>query len=272
MSGNTKRTGIVRALGVVMLLIFLAGILYGYSLTDTEISGTHAIGPYQISPFYEDPETLEPGLGSTTAILHPEFYSTGIKYSHIKQKIVFAVFSPWVETPFREPVRLLTPVLFTLLGCLCIFRFAPKEKRESPIPGKILAYLAEHPGASQSQIVRGIRASRGSVSHHLRKLLNQKKVRNTSENSRSYYFLPSNTAGDFSVQSIRCREHPRSKEIFAFLAENPDVSRECIAKNLQISASVVYWHLSRMEKQQIIVKKRSGRSFVYSVSGTDSEI
>lgn len=266
MSENTNHLcgWVIIILGAVVLLFII--VFWGIPINDTEITGAHAFGLYHIEPFFEKPETLTPGLGSTTPILRSNIYATGISKHHAQQTVALSIFSIFSQTPFREPVRFFIPFMFTAFCFLSIFRFAKKEKPESAVPKKIREYLSKNSGASLSEIVQETHASRGSVVHHLRRLVHDHEVSKILLGKRFRYSNAGNDQDVVSLQKEPVTKHPTAEKILAYLETHTDVSRKQIGADLHIPLSVVYWHLSRMETLHLITRKKSGRSFTYSLN------
>ena len=220
MSESTSSVGIRVALLLGSVVLLLLGVFGGWFFAGMEITGVHSVGPYHIEPFAEDPHTLESGLGSATPIVRFAPYSTGISGQHARQSFVLSIFSLVADTALREPIRFCTPILFALLGVILLLQFAPKEKPVSVMPQKILKYVAEHPAASLAEIVRGVGVSRGSVVHHLRKLLREQKVYKSSGSGRARYatkkiYLILRSSGENRPESTRPR-----KKFFGILQKN----------------------------------------------------
>lgn len=266
---NTNPAKIRAILFLGSAVLLLMGISGGWFFAGMEIAGVHSVGPYHIEPFAEDPLLLESGLGSTTPIIRFAPYSTGISGQHAQQSIVLSLFSLVADTALREPVRFFTPLLFSLAGIVLLLRFAPKEKPESVVPQKILEYVTKHPTVSLAEIVKGINVSRGSVNHHLRKLLREHRIYKTEGHRRARYAISRNVLNSASIQKERIRKHPTAEKIQFYLAEKPDMACNQIAEDLNIPVSVVYWHLTRLEQQKIIVRQKSGRSYIYRINDTE---
>ncbi len=262
MSESTNSAGIHAALLLGSAVFLLLGIFGGWFFAGMEIAGVHSVGPYHIAPFADDPHMLESGLGSATPIVRFAPYSTGISSQHARQSIVLSLFSLVADTALREPVRFCTPILFALLGVI-LLRFAPKERPVSVVPQKILEYVPEHPAASLAEIVKGVGVSRGSVVHHLRKLLREQKVYKSSGSGHARYAIKKEVLDSVSIQRERVGRYPTAEKILHYLAEKPGQSRKQIAEDLTMSVSVVYWHLIRLEKLHRVLRKKSGRSFTY---------
>ena len=263
MSESTNSAGIRAALLLGSVVLLLLGIFGGWFFAGMEIAGVHSVGPYHIAPFADDPHMLESGLGSATPIVRFAPYSTGISSEHARQSIVLSLFSLVADTALREPVRFCTPILFALLGVILLLRFAPKKRPVSVVPQKILEYVAEHPAASLAEIVKGAGVWRGSVVHHLRKLLREQKVYKSSGSGRARYAIKKEVLDSVSIQRERVGRYPTAEKILHYLAEKPGQSRKQIAEDLTMSVSVVYWHLVRLEKLHRVLRKKSGRSFTY---------
>ncbi len=262
---NTKKLLAAVFLGSILLLVFSMGFF-----SDAEIIGSHSVGVYHIEPFYEDVETLGLGLGSTTPIVEYFPPLTETSDQHIRQSIVLSLFSLVSDTILREPVRVCAPIIFAFIGVFFVLRFASKEKHVSDTPQKILAYVSIHPGTSLMEIVKGIDVSRGSVVYHLRKLLKERRLYKTIGEGHARYAVLKQDVESLFAQTERAKANPINERILFYLAENPDTSRYQIAENLDLSVSVVYWHLMRLEKLSLVGRKKLGRFFVYRLADSDN--
>ena len=99
-----------------------------------------------ISPIYEEIVPVDDGKEIQTV--------GGWDYLLIwRQKIISELVLYFDDTILYEPLIILSPFLFALLGIIVIAKFGTnKTRKKSPVPEKILAYLKEHPGSTQKQL------------------------------------------------------------------------------------------------------------------------
>lgn len=137
-------------------------------------------------------------------------------------------------------------------------------------PMQVLAFIAEHPGCRQSDIIHATGFSRGSVSYNLKLLRRKGKLKRkeikTSEPAtpETYYSAGAEEIEKDPGLELLSRENPR--KIFVVIAENPGISQKQIGKSTGFPTTTLRWHLSRLEMHQVILMAKDRNLTQYTVS------
>lgn len=140
---------------------------------------------------------------------------------------------------------------------------SPKRRKPSPIPDKILAFLHEHNGSSQKQIVEAVSASRGSVSYHLKNLEQKGYLKVVRANGVAQYFLTSAAPASAEHAAVlRFLSRKKSGMVLRLLFERKKIARKELSAVLHISETTARWYLEQFEQCRIVVS-RDGEGGVY---------
>ncbi len=236
-------------------------------------NGTFQVGDFTVSPFYEPSSEISDGLEVTGAVTHFTIPENHVSISGIEKKVagIALFYNFFVNTPFRDVARSFTPILFVLMGvsgmgCFFIFRFAKREHKNTEVSDMIVRYLIAHPGVSQVQIIAATGISRGSVSYHLSRLISARLVYTTAlfGHPRYYFHHPAESGGSDIFAALD--ENPRCHEIFSILYVHPGMTREEIAREMDMKPNAVFRYLKIMTQAEVVVRLKDVRQWRYAMS------
>ena len=155
--------------------------------------------------------------------------------------------------------------LFTS-GCILLL-YTRKKLSENPDSRhmKILSYLTDNPGAQQKDIIQATGYSRGSVSHHLRRLMQGVKICQIKSDAVRYYPI-GNVTVELHQSMWRLLENEKRKRIFQTILHHPGISQKHIAEEIQIPVTTLRWHLEKMQKGNLILVDENQQRTSYSVN------
>lgn len=158
--------------------------------------------------------------------------------------------------------------LFGLITSGCIILLYTRKKL-SENPGsrhmKILSYLIDNPGAQQKDIIQSTGYSRGSVSHHLRRLMQGVKIYQIKSDVIRYYPIGKISA-ETNRSTLRLLENENRKRIFQTILHHPGISQKHIADEIQIPVTTLRWHLEKMQKGNLILVEKNQHKTGYLVN------
>ncbi len=173
--------------------------------------------------------------------------------------------------------------IVVITGGFAVFLFSRRKLSSDPEsrPMQILAFITEHHGCRQSDIIRATGFSRGSVSYNLKLLRREGKINReeikTSETKtpetktpETYYPAGAPKARKDPGLELLSREKPQ--KIFACIAENPGISQKQIGEVIGYPTTTLRWHLSRLETQQVIFMEKDRNLTQYTVSSEYLEL
>ncbi|MDO5843973.1 MAG: winged helix-turn-helix transcriptional regulator [Methanocorpusculum sp.] len=186
----------------------------------------------------------------------------------LKRDTVFTFYNLFTDTPFRDFARSFTPILFALLGLFGFFfvlRFASKERKSSKVPGEIMEYLSKHPGSSQAQIVEALGKSRGSVAHHIKKLLNERHIYtdSTFAHQRYYVQMLKKTSPKDKLNALMSNR--KCREVISILIRNQGLTRKEIADEMNMKPIAVFRYIKILIEGGILIDVRDGHKLRYLI-------
>lgn len=156
-----------------------------------------------------------------------------------------------------ELIVIIIGIITTIIGIITsgyiIILYTRRKLSDNPDARHmlILAYLEEHPGAQQIDIIKATGFSRGSVSYNLRRLIRELKIYKTGDKLVRYY-----PAGTFPTEkdskAWKLLVNENRKCIFQTILKNPGISQKQISDETQIPITTLRWHLDKLEKENLI--------------------
>lgn len=157
-------------------------------------------------------------------------------------------------------------LILTAAGCiLIVVNFARSVSSTAPESRamQIQMYVEEHPGSSESDIVKYLGYSRGSTAHHLKRLVRETRVAEKSYRNTVRYYPPViQTAEEDTLNAVISKEKPA---IILEALGNYALTMSELLEKTGLSVSSLRWHLARMEEDGVIVSEKSGKLVIYSV-------
>ncbi len=136
-------------------------------------------------------------------------------------------------------------------------------------PMQILAAVRDNPGCREADIIKATGFSRGSVSYNLRRLHRERKIRIFSGKPVRYYpaGMSPSPQDDPGWDLL---EHERPREIFLAILASPGISQTQISERTGIPVTTLRWHLSRLQKYQVITLAKTRNRTSYTVAASFS--
>ncbi|MEA3191525.1 MAG: Helix-turn-helix domain [Thermoplasmata archaeon] len=124
----------------------------------------------------------------------------------------------------------------SVLGVALFSRIQEQRLLDHPVRRRILDVVAGQPGIHGAELVRRVGAARGSVAHHVAKLVDAGQLVATQAGKYACYRLPAaKTAGP-----------PGSMHVLEALRGVPGASASQLARVLQLSPATVHYHLQKL--------------------------
>ena len=260
---------LLRNIGLVLLVVFIlfsaavflffaeGGEIYGFNHDPANpppaslSSGNIIFTPVEeeIVPIYDDKE-----------IVKVELWELPLRYS-----IQLLITRPIAHMP-PLTASLITLIVFSL-GLAFITLSTREDIKRNQEPGarpeQILTYITDHPCRSQQQIADGTGIPRSSLRHYLRRMQNNKKIKEITYNRTPYYLPHADpyTSTEKLVLVILSRE--KEHRFFAALAENPGIEKTDLADMLRMNARTTQWYLSRLKKAGLLMSVSKGDSHCF---------
>lgn len=190
--------------------------------------------------------------------------------------------SPFVNEPEPQPVEYLDLppwilIVLAIAGIFSILTFIFKLIISGNLPvlrGRVkinrkdllenvsrnLVYCAirENPGVNPSEIERITKLTNKNVTYHLNKLLDYHLIVDTkSANGKGYFQNSAVYSSNERILRMHAK-NPTALMIIEILTSNPGISRKEIGSIAGISGPSVSWHISRLERDQIVEKTKQG--------------
>ena len=142
------------------------------------------------------------------------------------------------------------PSFSVIVGMTFLFFFSrrknPEQNPEST-PAKILAFVREHPGVSEKQIIDAVEKSRGSIAYQLRRLERDGKIRISQRNGRNFYFIRDGVSSYLEEEIQRIFANAETREIFMYLHFHPNQTCTSLAHALNRKVYSIRYYLRKMD-------------------------
>ncbi len=152
-------------------------------------------------------------------------------------------------------------------GGAALFTRIPQDKiLENSTRRQIFNAIQKNPGINMSQISKELGIGWGTTVHHVKKLEGAMKVHVEERNNERCFFENGGTFPADSMAAVAALKDSTAKGIFGYIRKNPGTSQKEIAAHLEVGPSLVSWHVTRLEKEGIINRNRSGKSFQLTIN------
>jgi len=132
---------------------------------------------------------------------------------------------------------------------------------------RILVYITSHPGTHLRQVSRELALAMGDVQYHVHRLERDGEV--TSMRRGFYrFFFPSTLFGERQRDVLAVLTLDTPRELLLAIVENPGSSQEELARVVGVSQPTASWHLRRLADLGIVLRDKSGRSAIHTLTGT----
>jgi len=242
LAGNTRTLAFL-VLAFVLVLPVMAIETGGY-----EVRPAYSLSPDDTSRIVIPASSTSPFAGE------PE--PQPIAYSDLPLAVLLVLAIAGTCTLLAYLLRLFVPGNLPLISGLV--KLHRKELLVNASRNLIYRTIRENPGINPSEIERMTNLTNKNVAYHLNKLLDYHLIVDVKSANGKGYFRNSSTDSS-SERMLRLHsKNPTERMIIAILSSNPGISRKEIGSIAGISGPSVSWHISRLEKDNIVEKIREG--------------
>jgi predicted transcriptional regulator len=132
--------------------------------------------------------------------------------------------------------------------------------------GRILEFIASHPGTHLRDICRALGLAMGDVQYHIRRLERDGRV-HSFRRGLYKFFYPANLFGERQRDVLSMLSLNTPRELLLNIVEHRDSTQEGLAGATHISQPTVSWHLKRLVELGIVSRRQEGRVVTYNVVG-----
>ena len=196
----------------------------------------------------------------------PSFVNRFLDIFHIHDMPV------WAAETIGITIGIITTIAGLITSGYLLFLYTRRKLSEEPESKHmiILAYLQEHPGAQQTEIIKATGFSRGSVSYNLKRLNHEMKIYKTKDSITRYYTHDTyHTEKDRKAWKLL--ENESRMNIFQTIHDNPGISQRQLSKDSGIPLTTLRWHLDKLIGEELILVESHKNTTCYSVNPSFSE-
>jgi predicted transcriptional regulator len=137
-------------------------------------------------------------------------------------------------------------------------RIEPDELMEHPVRSGIVAHVQEEPGIHFQELVRRTGKGRGTVEHHLRKLVAGNILVERAEAGFTCYFPRGQV--DYSLMAAApLLKSPGARQVLQAVVHHPGVPALEVATHLGLAPSTVNHHVKKLTEAALVAGSREGR-------------
>ena len=133
----------------------------------------------------------------------------------------------------------------------------------------IMSIIQSHAGIRYRELARNTKMAHGTLSHHVKMLQRQKRIRVRRDKGTTWFFPES--YDEELCNAIASTRHPTTMTVMALL-----LRQECtyaqIKSTIMKSSSTVSEHLKRLLSVGLVARRRVDRISVYSITDVDKAI
>jgi predicted transcriptional regulator len=123
-------------------------------------------------------------------------------------------------------------------------------------------FVRAHPGAATRTVMVEGRFSRSTTVYHLRVLEREGFIVSRLV-GRTRFWYPVGQSGLISQEALALLQHPTAQAIASTVATEPGISQVDLCRRLGLGASLVHWHVTRLETAGAIMRAPESRRPVY---------
>lgn len=132
---------------------------------------------------------------------------------------------------------------------------------------RVLRYVIEHPGATASDMVKGLGMNMGTLRYHLFILtLNHKVITHQEDDKYLRYFRNAGAYSEAERTMLSLMRREPLRRVLCVLAEKPGLTGSQLAEELNVSATAANRHISLLAEKGVILRSpNDDRGHVYSI-------
>lgn len=150
----------------------------------------------------------------------------------------------------------LLPAKFGALGLFS--RIGNGQVLEHPLRAQITSLVESEPGIHFQELVRRLDAGRGTMEHHLRKLVAANVL--TMQVSQGFTcFFPKGKVDRHLMAAAPVLKSEGARQVLQCIQEQPGRAAQDVAAAIGLTPSTVNYHLKRLQQSGLVSAERSGR-------------
>lgn len=158
-----------------------------------------------------------------------------------------------------------------IVGLFATIKFCPliaakiKYALDNKRRQKILNFIAEHPGRCIEELSDDVNINRETLRYHLVCLENNNHIIIENTDNSKRIFPNHNTYSDRERKIISICNNPIQVKILAIITKYPGIRNSDLKEELNISKSAVSWHIKKLERENLLSCRKSGKSRHYYI-------
>ena len=214
-----------------------------------------ASAEYTVVPYNDRPDDIPPELiDSTGADGNLTFWDLPFKLKFI-----------WIGCTIWFVIVSIGKFIPLLLGKVACNKGEKNRK-------KILSYVSENPGCSESDVLSELDMKRGTFRYHANKL----QLSNLLVALRQGRFINYFTKGSSNEKVLQATgsntQSDTRKCVLETICEEPGVTGKELSEKLGVDKSTIHWHISRLKDENAIRDEKDGRYRKYYPASNFSAI
>jgi DNA-binding transcriptional ArsR family regulator len=145
------------------------------------------------------------------------------------------------------------------LGAMGLFsRIGPDEVLDHPLRAQIVSLVESEPGLHFQELARRLETGRGTLEHHLRKLVDANLVVPQSSRGFTCYF-PKGKVDRHLMAAAPVLKSTGARQVLQAINSGPNRAAQDIAETTGFTPSTVNYHLKRLVGAGLVLSQRVGR-------------
>lgn len=166
---------------------------------------------------------------------------------------------------------LIIPALKGLFGMLPMFsRIRKEDLLEHPVRGTIYDAIQADPGIHFQELVRRVGKGRGTMEHHIRKMVAADLLVEKANKGFNCFF-PKGEVDRRLMDAAPLLKGDGGRNVLAAICGQPGIVALQVAEHLGMSTSTVNYHVKRLTEAGLVQAERQGRFVVLQGTGLGAE-
>ncbi|SDG32334.1 Predicted transcriptional regulator, containsd two HTH domains [Methanolobus vulcani] len=137
---------------------------------------------------------------------------------------------------------------------------------------KILSYVSENPGCSESDILSDLEMKRGTFRYHVDKLQLSNLLVAIRQGRFINYFSKGNSNEKSLQASVSNTQSDTRKCVLETICEEPGVTGKELSEKIGVDKSTIHWHITKLKDENAIRDEKDGRYRKYYPASNFSAI
>ncbi len=144
-------------------------------------------------------------------------------------------------------------------------RIRPDELTGHPLRAQIVELVRANPGIHFQEIVRRLDKGRGTLEHHLRKLVVGEVLTQQASKGFTCYF-PKGVVGYSLMVAAPSMKSEGARKVLEAIGVSPGIAAQDVAARTGFTPSTVNYHLKRLVQSGLVTVQRAGRFLALSAT------